>query len=95
MHCPQCDTENREDARFCVECGARLPLVCAQCGRELPFGAKFSDPCGTQVTASPFEAAEKPGPAALTEALHRLVPREFAERLLPTRPSIWQTAQVA
>ena len=32
MRCPECRFENREDARFCEECGAKLDLACPSCG---------------------------------------------------------------
>jgi ABC-type oligopeptide transport system substrate-binding subunit/class 3 adenylate cyclase len=81
MQCPRCNTENPQQAKFCVNCGARLTLVCSQCRTELPPQAKFCFVCGTQVAALP--AAE-----GLTQALQRLVPREFAERLRATRGQV-------
>ena len=85
MQCSTCNAENREDARFCVQCGATFPLLCPQCGRELPPDARFCDQCGTQLAGA--EAMEEAGSAAV-RALKRLAPREFAERLLATRGQI-------
>ena len=46
MRCPNCQTVNPPNARFCLECGNRL-VVCAICGTiNLPF-AKFCIECGT------------------------------------------------
>jgi ABC-type oligopeptide transport system substrate-binding subunit/class 3 adenylate cyclase len=82
MHCPKCNTENRENAKFCINCGARLMLVCPECGTQLPPSARFCDACGAQVGALPGEVREEPGaPDAVAERLQRLVPRELAERL--------------
>jgi ABC-type oligopeptide transport system substrate-binding subunit/class 3 adenylate cyclase len=90
MQCPKCNTENREGAKFCVNCGAKLVLACAQCGTELLASAKFCDTCGAQVIARPAEVREEPAaaPTMAAEALKRLVPKEYAERLLATRGQV-------
>jgi len=90
MQCPKCNTENREGARFCVNCGAGLMLACAQCGIELPSSARFCDTCGAQVIARRAEPSEEPAaaPTMAAEALKRLVPKEYAERLLARRGQV-------
>jgi class 3 adenylate cyclase/tetratricopeptide (TPR) repeat protein len=46
MRCPNCQTVNPPNAKFCLECGNRL-VVCPNCGTiNLPF-AKFCIECGT------------------------------------------------
>jgi len=35
MKCPKCNHENREEAKFCEECGQKLSLICPKCGSEL------------------------------------------------------------
>lgn len=46
MRCPNCQTLNPPNAKFCLECGNRL-VVCPNCGTvNLPF-AKFCIECGT------------------------------------------------
>jgi len=86
MRCAKCNTENRDGAAFCVDCGAKLVLACPECGAELPLSAKFCDKCGTEVQppGEPSAAA----PDAVAERLQRLVPKEFAERLLATRGQV-------
>lgn len=92
MQCPQCQADNPDQAKFCLECGARLQAVCPQCGAALPPQAKFCFECGAKIGAPPAAPAPAPVPAgpppteaALAEALKRLVPKEFADRLLATR----------
>jgi ABC-type oligopeptide transport system substrate-binding subunit/class 3 adenylate cyclase len=79
MQCPKCKTENRQDARFCLKCGASLALVCLGCGRELPSQAEFCDGCGSPV--APAEPAHAATTDAFTQRLQRLVPKEYAQRL--------------
>ena len=49
MNCQSCGAENRADAAFCMECGARFSQGCASCGRGLLPGARFCDGCGARV----------------------------------------------
>lgn len=70
MKCPNCEYENRDDAKFCKSCGTKLAglpkpapqpeaaTVCANCGASLKPGAKFCTKCGTAVTAT--AAVEEP-----------------------------------
>ena len=87
MNCPQCATENPEGARFCMACAAPLGLVCAECGTELPIGAKFCFSCAAPVGPLP-EHAQPPERDASAAKLQRLVPKEYAERLLATRGQV-------
>src|SRR5262245_16774898 len=57
MQCPRCQTENREGARFCRECGALFGAVCSSCGANVQAGSKFCDSCGTSLAA-----VSRPGP---------------------------------
>jgi ribosomal protein L40E len=41
VKCPRCQHENPSQAKFCLECGARVTLTCTNCRSELPAGAKF------------------------------------------------------
>jgi len=63
-----------------MNCAAPFALTCPECGTELPPQAKFCYNCAAQV------AVPTPGPSeGVAQRLQRLVPREFAERLLATR----------
>lgn len=57
MICPNCQTTNREQARFCKNCGTFIAALCPQCRRELPDNAKFCDACGFALTAQPPASA--------------------------------------
>ena len=49
MKCPKCQFENREGARFCLECGEKLELDCPKCGKTFPLSARFCDECGRRL----------------------------------------------
>ena len=59
--CPQCGTQNRAGAHFCVKCGAPLSpaesvgaAVCPRCGVPLRPGAQFCPACGVNLVSPPF-----------------------------------------
>jgi ABC-type oligopeptide transport system substrate-binding subunit/class 3 adenylate cyclase len=55
----------------------------------LPASARFCDACGAQVGAPPVEVAKEPTPPdKVGERLQRLVPKEYAKRLLATRGQV-------
>src|SRR5215510_5196808 len=53
MRCPRCQAENKADARFCEDCGARLEAACPSCGTPLTPGKKFCRSCGAALTTDP------------------------------------------
>src|SRR5438876_7679100 len=74
MRCPRCQQENPPQAKFCLECGARVALTCTKCRSELPAGAKFCLECGepvaSQATAEPrFASPESYTPKHLAEKI--------------------------
>jgi len=52
MRCAKCGTENRDAAKFCDKCGARLLPKCSSCGAENRSEARFCDSCGTELVTS-------------------------------------------
>jgi predicted ATPase/class 3 adenylate cyclase len=85
MECPQCGTENPKAAKFCLNCGTRMALACPQCGADLPLQARFCTGCGAPVGAALAPAAEPAITDIIADRLRRLVPKEYADRLLPAR----------
>jgi class 3 adenylate cyclase/tetratricopeptide (TPR) repeat protein len=94
VRCPACQAETA-DARFCGECGARLPAPCLACGTRNPPGQKFCGECGAALTgpAAPASAGSPvaasagspapPGPAppSLT-ALRQAAPVAYTPKHL-------------
>jgi hypothetical protein len=55
MKCPKCQFENREGAKFCLECGEKLELDCPKCGKTFCISAKFCDECGADGWVEKYE----------------------------------------
>ncbi len=79
MKCPNCQTENKEAAKFCSECGAKLEFTCLKCGHSLSPSAKFCEQCGNQVVRGVTDAP-------LTTPSQ--MPRYLAEKILNSRGSV-------
>jgi len=60
MRCSKCGAENREGARYCDKCGAKLSLRCPSCAAENRTDAKFCDSCGAALSGSTSTADAKP-----------------------------------
>ena len=82
MQCPACRHENPAQAKFCLECGARLGVPCSSCGTELPPSAKFCLECGERVT--PSRAAT----VSASASPDTYTPRHLAERILTTKAAL-------
>jgi class 3 adenylate cyclase/tetratricopeptide (TPR) repeat protein len=52
MQCSQCQHANRDERRFCAECGVPLAGACSACGFVNEPGEKFCGGCGILLTAS-------------------------------------------
>ncbi|MCC6739745.1 MAG: protein kinase, partial [Planctomycetia bacterium] len=48
--CPFCKSENRADAKFCLNCGKTLHETCPKCSKPMRAQSKFCDSCGTNVS---------------------------------------------
>lgn len=87
MNCPNCQHENRPAAKFCDECGARLPSVCPACGSEVRPRAKFCDECGASLAAATSAPSTPTSPRApsLQEqfaTLQQALPASLRDHLL-------------
>lgn len=82
MRCPNCQTLNPAQAKFCLECGNRL-LICPNCGTaNLPY-AKFCMECGTRlqpIAAAPAATGATTAPMPIITSTTRTEPQAL---LLP------------
>ena len=88
MKCPQCRLENREGAKFCKKCGAKLELVCPKCSTLLTPDCLFCDECGSKVSKL-LERAPKD--LSLDEKLTKIqkyLPEGIAEKILSQKNRI-------
>ncbi len=96
MRFPSCNYLNREKAKFCRECGAKLELVlvCPKCGGKLDLEAKFCDECGYNLNLKlAVEAEEKPSlveevTKEFRDKVLRHIPKNLAEKILNNRASL-------
>ena len=79
-NCPRCRHENPPEAKFCLDCGARLTAACSNCGSPVPASAKFCAECG-QPTASATAAHRFDSPQTYT-------PKHLAERILTSKSAL-------
>ncbi|HXJ84906.1 MAG TPA: adenylate/guanylate cyclase domain-containing protein [Candidatus Methylomirabilis sp.] len=84
MQCPRCRTNNREEAQFCRECGARLEAVCPVCGAHLDPGTKFCDACGTSLQ-DPFTATKA---SSRFQSPGNYTPQHLAAKILTSRSAL-------
>ncbi|MFP6890670.1 MAG: adenylate/guanylate cyclase domain-containing protein [Nitrospinota bacterium] len=85
MQCPLCRHENPAHAKFCLECGTSLALICASCGTDLPPGSKFCLECGHRLAVPGAPSAPEPSPYASPETY---TPKYLAERILTSKTSL-------
>ena len=99
MNCPNCQTNNPENARFCFNCGAALSQACSNCGASLQPGARFCQQCGqaiqipaaaqvVQETSSVAQVSHYAEPPKTSQGqLERYIPKELLARLEAARRS--------
>jgi class 3 adenylate cyclase/tetratricopeptide (TPR) repeat protein len=68
MKCPKCQFQNKEEARFCRKCGAKLELACPSCGHPYEDESFFCEQCGQKLDG--FVGAEKEETKAEGERKH-------------------------
>jgi class 3 adenylate cyclase/tetratricopeptide (TPR) repeat protein len=83
MHCPRCDADTPDGAKFCIECGAPLKPHCPQCGADVLPRAKFCGECGAPLTAQHLTP-----PAALPPAPLSYTPGHLAEKILTSKAAL-------
>ena len=88
MKCPQCQLENREGAKFCKKCGAKLELICPECSTLLTLDCLFCDECGFKVSNFPERAPKDlPLDEKLTK-IQKYLPKGLTEKILSQRDRI-------
>ena len=82
MKCPHCQTENPDDAKFCIECAIPMEFHCPNCGAITPATGKFCKECAYDLR-KPTEA-----PPVDYDHPQSYTPKFLADKILTTRSSI-------
>ena len=82
MKCPKCQTENPDDAQFCIECGKRMEFHYPKCEAITPPTGKFCKACGHNLSLP-----SEPPPKELTvdeklDKIQRYLPKGLTEKIL-------------
>jgi hypothetical protein len=88
MICPECQSENREDAKFCIDCGAPIELPCPGCGAPTLAEGRFFKECGLNLTPS---SEAPPNDLSFDEKIaktQRYLPEGRTEKTLSQRERI-------
>lgn len=81
MNCPTCNADNPDSARFCNNCGNRLPEGCPKCGHVNPSAARFCNNCGLKLDAGGARVTA----ASTANPLDRYLPPEMRSKLEAVR----------
>jgi len=90
MKCPKCQTDNRDEAKFCLKCREKFEHTCPQCGRTMPLIAVFCDECGSDLTIS-SPTSSPPVELSFEEKLEniqRYLPGGLTEKILSQKGKI-------
>jgi class 3 adenylate cyclase len=82
MKCSKCQSENREEVKFCEDCGAKMEVKCPSCGAFIATGKRFCGECGHDLR-KPREA-----PSVDYSEPQSYTPKHLADKILTTRSSI-------
>jgi class 3 adenylate cyclase/tetratricopeptide (TPR) repeat protein len=88
MNCPKCQSENRDEIKFCEQCGAKMELECPNCKAKIPLGKKFCGECGHTLGIP-----AKPTPKELSfdekiQKIQKYLPGGLTEKILAQRGKI-------
>ena len=88
MKCPNCQCDNREDAKFCNECGNKLEIGCPACDFPNRLGAKFCDECGIRLTSHTPQITRQLSFDEKLTKIQRYLPKGLTEKILSQRDRI-------
>jgi class 3 adenylate cyclase/tetratricopeptide (TPR) repeat protein len=88
MKCPECQTINKEGAKFCGRCGNKLSIICPKCNSENSPENNFCNECGQNLMLP-----AKPVPKELSfdeklEKIQKYLPKGLTEKILSQRDRI-------
>ena len=91
MICSACRHENREGAKFCENCGAKLERRCPACAQPVREASRFCDACGHRLDQPSAAPAPSPAPSIVDHLAQRFAgytPRHLADKILTSRAAL-------
>ena len=88
MECAGCQTENPQRAKFCVECGNKLEVICPQCNSKNSPSFKFCSECGYQLTKSSIQTAKELTFDEKLSKIQKYLPKGLTEKILSQKERI-------
>ena len=88
MLCPKCQFENREGAKFCVDCGTKLEINCSNCSHLNPPASKFCEECGSELILLSEQAPHKLSFDEKITKIKKYLPRGVTEKILAQKDRI-------
>lgn len=88
MQCRQCQYENREGAKFCKKCGAKLELLCPFCGNSHHPDCRFCDECGHDLREAAESPPQEPAFDDKLDKIQRYLPKGLTEKILSQKDKI-------
>ena len=88
MKCPECQTENPDGMKFCVECGNKLEVICPKCGFGNAPSHKFCGECGHNLILPSESFSKELSFDEKLDRIQRYLPKGLTEKILSQRDKI-------
>jgi class 3 adenylate cyclase/tetratricopeptide (TPR) repeat protein len=88
MECAECGFDNREEIKFCEECGSKLEIVCPSCGAKVPLDRKFCGECGQSLLQSVASPTKDLSFDEKLAKIQKYLPSGLTEKVLSQRDKI-------
>jgi len=88
MQCPECQFENPEGVKFCVECGKKIELICPECGLPNSPNFKFCGECGHRFIVSSKRPSNELSFDEKIDKIQKYLPKGLTEKILAQRDRI-------
>lgn len=88
MKCQECKFDNREGAKFCKKCGAKLNPICPQCSTILTPDSLFCDECGFKLSELSQKASKDLSFDEKLIKIQKYIPKGLTEKILSQKNRI-------
>ena len=88
MNCSNCQIDNPAGAKFCIECGTPLELLCPQCSAKTPPTGKFCMECGHNLIPPSTPTTKELSFDEKLDKIQRYLPKGITEKILAQRDRI-------